>query len=133
MRARTLLDELLTLEREGLDLWAGGDTPGYAARLDEGASYFDHATPARLHGRAAIDTHVRAFEGHIDVPRHEIVNPVLHEDGHLAVLAFNWDPYDAQGHLLARWNATSVYRLGEQGWRIVHTHWSMVPKKQSAS
>jgi ketosteroid isomerase-like protein len=86
-------------------------------------------TPAGLHGRPAIETHVRAFEGQIDVPRHEFVDPVLHQDGDLGVLAFNWDACDAQGNLLSRWNATSVYRRGEQGWRIVHTHWSMVPKK----
>jgi len=52
----------------------------------------------------------------------------MHQSGDLAVLAFNWAPYDAQGQRLARWNATSVYRRFGGDWRIVHAHWSTVPK-----
>jgi ketosteroid isomerase-like protein len=122
-----LMDTLLAQERAALDRWARGDTPGYAATLAEQATYFDHVTRERLQGRAAIASHVRAFEGQIDIPRHEIVNPALHHDGALAILAFNWDAYDAGGQLLARWNATSAYRRVDGEWRIIHTHWSMVP------
>ena len=128
MADNRLLEELLTLERAALDCWARGDTAGYAATLAEGATYFDHVTPERLHGRAAVETHVRAFAGQIDVPRHEIVGPAIHHDGDIAVLAFNWDPYDAEDRLIVRWNATSVYGRAGGRWRILHAHWSMVPK-----
>ena len=128
MARDTLLEELLTLERAGLDLWARGDTPGYAARLADHATYFDHVTRARLEGRPSIMEHVTGFQGEIDIPRHAIIDPVLHHDGNLAVLAFNWDPYDTEGDLMVRWNATSVYHRIQGTWTIVHTHWSMVPK-----
>jgi ketosteroid isomerase-like protein len=123
-----LKDTLLARERAGLDLWARGDTPGYAARLAEHATYFDHVTRERLQGRAAIASHVRAFEGKIDIPRHDIVNAALHHHGDIAVLGFNWDPYDAEGRMIGRWNATSVYGKVDGEWRVIHTHWSMVPQ-----
>lgn len=125
-----LLETLLAAERAALDLWSRGDTPGYAARLRDDATYFDHATTARLQGKAAVEAHVRAFEGRIDIPRHEIVNPALHRDRELAVLAFNWDPYAANGDLMGRWNATSVYRKVDEEWRIVHAHWSTAAKAE---
>jgi ketosteroid isomerase-like protein len=126
--ADTLLNELLALERAALDDWSRGDTPGYAARLADHATYFDHATPARLEGQRAVVAHVRNFEGKFSIPRYEIVDPVVHRSGDLAVLAFNWDPYAADDTLIVRWNATSVYGRVDGGWRIVHAHWSMAPK-----
>ena len=128
MAAETLLNELLAREREALDSWSPRDTPGYAAMLDDHATYFDHATRARLAGRPAVDAHVRAFEGKFSFPRYEIVEPILHQSGDVAVLAFNWDPYGPDDQLIVRWNATSVYRRVDGRWRIVHAHWSMAPK-----
>ena len=129
MPVERLLNELLAREREALDHWSSGNTPGYAAMMDEGATYFDHVTRSRLTGRSAVDAHVRAFEGQFSIPRYEIVNPVVHHDGDLAVLAFNWDPYGADGRLIVRWNATSVYRRVNGDWRMLHAHWSTAPKE----
>lgn len=125
MSADGLLGTLVEQERAALDRWAEGDTRGYAARMADRATYFDHATPARLGGRDAITHHVGAFHGMFRVPRYEIVDPILHHDGDLAVLAFNWDPYDEEGQLIRRWNATSVYRKTEGEWRMIHAHWAM--------
>src|SRR5262245_8716114 len=125
MEDETLLDRLLALERVALDRWSQGDTLGYASMLADEATYFDHVTRERLHGLPAIREHVSAFQGKINIPRHEIVNPAMHRSADLAVLAFNWDPYGPDGKRLMRWNATSVYRRVRNEWRIVHTQWAI--------
>ena len=79
---------VVALERAALDRWARGDTLGDAAGLAETATYFDHATPERLHGAAAIRAHVAAFQNKFTFPRHEMLDPVVHCEGNLAVLAF---------------------------------------------
>lgn len=116
---------LVAQERAALDCWARGDTLGYAATMADEATYFDHATRGRLQGLGAIKEHVAAFQGKMSIPRHEIVNPAMHRAGDLAVLAFNWDPFDATGRLIMRWNATSVYRNLNGQWRMIHAHWAM--------
>lgn len=62
-------------------------------------------------------------------PRYEMINPVVHVEGSIAVLTFNLVNYgkpsgSAEETLLARWNATEVYRDVGGAWRIIHTHWS---------
>ncbi len=123
-----LLETLVALERGALDLWARGDTLGYATHLADDATYFDHATRERLQGIEAIRAHVAAFHGKFSFPRHEIINAAAHRDGNFAVLAFNWEPYGADGQPVMRWNATSVYSRVDGAWRIRHTHWSTTVK-----
>ena len=125
MEDRTLLERLLAQERAALDCWSRGDTLAYAERLADNATYFDHATSERLQGLPAIRKHVSAFQDKINIPRHEIINPVMHRSGDLAALAFNWDPYGPDGKRVMRWNATSVYRRIGDEWRIVHTQWAI--------
>lgn len=35
--------------------------------------------------------------------------------------------------ILARWNATEVYRVMDGVWRIIHTHWSLTQPKLAGS
>jgi ketosteroid isomerase-like protein len=122
-------DTILALEREALTRWCAGDTLGYAARLADTATYFDHATRARLEGAEAIRGHVAQWQGKIQVPRFEMAHPAIHVAGDVAVLAFNFETYSAQGELTSRWNATSVYRRVEGEWRLVHAHWAVIDKE----
>lgn len=34
--------------------------------------------------------------------------------------------------VLARWNATQVYRLVDGAWKIIHTHWSFTQPQLAA-
>jgi ketosteroid isomerase-like protein len=62
-------------------------------------------------------------------PRYDMIDPVVDVEGKIAVLTFNLVNYgkpsgSAQETVLARWNATEVYRQVDGAWRIIHTHWS---------
>lgn len=63
-------------------------------------------------------------------PRYDMINPVVHVEGRTAVLTFNLVNYGKlsggdEETVLARWNATEVYRETDGRWRIFHTHWSL--------
>jgi ketosteroid isomerase-like protein len=46
--------------------------------------------------------------------------------GDVAVLTFNFESWTK--FVRYYWNTTEVYRRTDQGWRIIHTHWS-IPQK----
>jgi hypothetical protein len=59
--------------------------------------------------------------------RHD--DPVVQLQDNIAVLTFNLVNYgkpsgSAGETVLARWNASEVYRQVDGAWRIIHTHWS---------
>lgn len=62
-------------------------------------------------------------------PRYDMLDPVVQVEGNIAVLTFNLVNYgkpsgSVEETVLARWNATEVYRESGGAWRIIHTHWS---------
>jgi ketosteroid isomerase-like protein len=50
--------------------------------------------------------------------------------GDVAVLSFNLlsyqKPADGNESVVARWNATAVYRRAGNTWRSIHVHWSFI-------
>jgi hypothetical protein len=71
-------------------------------------------------------------------PRYDMISPRVLVDDELAVLTFNLVNYgkltgDATETVLARWNATQVYRRLNGAWRIVHTHWSFTQPQLSGA
>jgi len=70
-------------------------------------------------------------------PRYEMIDPVVQVDGNVAVLTFNLVNYgkpsgSAEEVILARWNATEVYRAMNGSWRLIHTHWSFTQPQLAA-
>jgi ketosteroid isomerase-like protein len=57
-----------------------------------------------------------------------MIDPKVQCHGDIAVLSFNLINYGKVGGrpeaVLARWNATQVYRQIEGQWKIIHSHWS---------
>lgn len=58
-----------------------------------------------------------------------MINPAVHVEGNTAMHTFNLvncgKPIgSAVETVLARWNATQVYRQVDGAWPIIHTHWS---------
>ncbi|HEY3119386.1 MAG TPA: nuclear transport factor 2 family protein [Vicinamibacteria bacterium] len=63
--------------------------------------------------------------------RHEMLNPTVEAAGDMAVLSYDWACY--VGSDVSRWRATSVYHRSGPGWRIIHTHWSVVTPRAGCS
>jgi uncharacterized protein (TIGR02246 family) len=125
-------EHIISLERAALDRWITADPDGYLSLYARDATYFDPFREKRVDGLHELNARMAAMRGMtlpFTEPRYEMINPVVHVDGNMAVLTFNLVNYgkpsgSAEETILARWNATQVYRAIDGAWRIIHTHWS---------
>ncbi len=125
-------EHIVSLERAALDRWITADPDGYLALYTKDATYFDPFREKRLDGLAELNAQLAPMRGMalpFTEPRYEMINPAVQVDGNVAVLTFNLVNYgklpgSADETILARWNATEVYRRMDGAWRIIHTHWS---------
>jgi ketosteroid isomerase-like protein len=123
---------IVSLERSALDRWIRADPDGYLGLYAKDATYFDPFCEKRLDGLDELNRRTAAMRGltlPFTEPRYEMINPVVHVDRDTAVLTFNLVNYGkplgtTEETVLARWNATEVYRNMDGAWRIIHTHWS---------
>ena len=120
-----VLEELVALERAALDPYYGESDPGpYVEQFGAEVTYFDPWTPGRLDGDAA-EQHLLSFAGLIPIFRYEILNPAVDLHGDTAVFTFNVETYDpTDGKITSRWNATEVRSRTDDGWEMIHSHWS---------
>jgi len=125
-------EHILSLERSALDRWIRADPDGYLSLYAKDATYFDPFRGKRVDGRDELRALTAAMRGvtlPFTDPRYDMINPVVHVEGNVAVLTFNLVNYgkpsgSVEETVLARWNATEVYRELDGVWRIIHTHWS---------
>ena len=128
----TVAEQIISLERSALDRWIRADPDGYLGLYARDASYFDPFRAKRVDGLDELKAQTAAMR---DVklpftePRYEMFDPTVHVEGSIALLTFNLVNYgklsgSTEETVLARWNATQVYRQVDGEWRIIHTHWS---------
>ena len=125
-------EHIIALERSALDRWIRADPDGYLELYANDATYFDPFVERRVDGREELIARLapmRDVSLPFTEPRYDMIDPVVHVEGKTAVLTFNLVNYgkpsgSAEESVLARWNATEVYREMDGEWRIVHTHWS---------
>lgn len=108
--------------------WYKGDPFGYAELFADSLTYFDPGTGGRLEGITALKDHYAPLKGKISVPRFDILEPKIQLHGNIAVFTYGLNEYGSDGTVSVRWNATEVYRRRGDEWRIIHAHWSPVPK-----
>lgn len=131
---------IVSLERAALDRWITADPDGYLSLYAEDATYFDPFRERRVDGRNELNARMAPMRGMalpFTEPRYEMLNPVVHVGGNVAVLTFNLVNYgkpsgSTEETILARWNATQVYRQMEDSWQIIHTHWSFTQPRVAA-
>ena len=114
--------EIIGMERAALDRWGTGDPSGYLEICAPDVVYFDPFLERRIDGLAGLTAHYDGIRGKIRIDRYELLNPLVQQDGNLAVLTFNYVSWGSEGD--SRWNCTEVYRQDSSGWRIIQTHWS---------
>jgi uncharacterized protein (TIGR02246 family) len=125
-------EHIISLERSALDRWIQADPDGYLTLYAKDATYFDPFREKRVDGLDELNARMAPMRGlklPFTEPRYDMIDPVVNVDGRVAVLTFNLVNYGkpsggTQEAVLARWNATQVYREIDGAWRIIHTHWS---------
>jgi ketosteroid isomerase-like protein len=123
MPVEDVAGEILAMERAALDRWGKGDPNGFLEISAHEVVYFDPFQPRRVDGLAALSQLYSELRGKIQIERDEIVEPKVQVYGEVAVLTFRFNSRGSESEM--RWNTTEVYRRGEDGWRIIHSHWSL--------
>jgi ketosteroid isomerase-like protein len=115
-------EQILKMERAALDRWGKGDPDGFLEISAPDVVYFDPFIPQRIDGLDALRQYYAELRGTISVDSYEIIAPEVHVRGDVALLTFRLVSRGGGDEM--RWNTTEVYRRGDDGWRIVHSHWS---------
>lgn len=115
--------EILALERRAMDGWQKGDPGPALAIADPGITYFHVMTDRRLDGLPAVQALYEPYRGTPLFDSYEMLNPKVQVSGDVAVLTYNF--VRRNGAVESRWNATQVYQRKKEGWRVIHSHWSM--------
>ena len=135
-------EQVISLERTALDRWVRADPDGYLGLYSKDATYFDPFRDKRLDGLDALNALAAPMRGAklpFTEPRYEMLNAAVSVDGNTAVLTYNLVNYGKptgknEETVLARWNATQVYRqVNGGGWRLIHTHWSFTQPQLAGS
>ncbi len=115
--------EVLALERKALDGWQRGDPDALLAISDPEITYFHAMTDKRLDGLPAVKALLDGYRGQPLFDSYEMAEPKVQTSGEVAVLTYILVRH--VGTVTTRWNATQVYQRKKEGWRIIHSHWSV--------
>jgi ketosteroid isomerase-like protein len=115
--------EILAMERKAMDGWLTGNPDPTLAILDPEITYFHAVTDKRLDGLPAVKALFEGYRGRPLFDSYEMAEPKVQANGDTAVLTyfFVW----RLGTATTRWNSTQVYQRKKEGWRIIHSHWSV--------
>jgi len=119
-----IAQELLTLEHRAMDGWLKGDPDPMLALCDPGITYVHVMTAKRLNGVAEVKALFEPYSGKPLFDRYEILDPQVQVTTNTAVLTYEFVRHN--GTVESHWNATQVYQRKKEGWRVIHTHWSMI-------
>lgn len=125
-----VLAELMQLETYAMERWRQGDPWGFIEISAPEVTYFDTGTPARINGRESLRAEYQLREGKIFYDVMDFIDPRVQVCSNMAVLTYRFlsTKLRTDGAIESRipWNCTEVFRYGEDGWRIIHTHWSYI-------
>ena len=123
-------EQIIALERAALDRWGNGDPQGYIESMAPELTYFDPFQEKRVDGLATFKAFAEPLKGKVKVSRYNMINPKVQFHSDVALLTFNLQSYAKQGDapetLAASWNSTEVYQKVDDGWKIIHSHWSFI-------
>ena len=115
--------DILAMERKALDGFQAGDPNPCLAMADPAITYFHIVTGKRLDGLPALKALFDNYRGRSLFDSYEMADPQVQIAGDAAVLTYILVRH--VGTEVTRWNSTQVYQRKKEGWRVIHSHWSM--------
>lgn len=116
-------EKIVGLERSALDRWAKGDPSGCLEISADEVTYFDPFIKKRIDGKEALMSYYEELRGKIKIDHYEILNPQVKINGNIVLLNYNY--ISRTGNDQSAWNCSEIYKLFDQEWKIIHTHWSI--------
>ncbi len=122
----TIEQKIISLEREALDQWSQGNPLGFAKHMADDVTYFDDIGASnRLNSAQECKAYLESLAGQIPSHTYKMVDPMVQAYDKVAILTFQ---YHSKIDTVAGppWKATSVYRMKDDKWQMVHANWSLV-------
>lgn len=120
---------IIALERQALDNWSKGDPIGFSKNYAVDATYFDDlGAQMRIDSIEEIKNYFTALDGKVPPHKYELVTPKVQVYGDIAILTLQYHAMSLENEQGPPWKATSVYRLKDDKWQVVHANWSLVEK-----
>ena len=123
LKAQNAEELINNKENTALDRWKTGDTFGFIEIAAEDITYFDPGLEKRVSGKKEFHDHLASFNGTFSFPRYEFRNTQVQLYDDIGILTFNFVGFSDKGKE-NKWNATEVFRLIDNDWKIVSSHWS---------
>jgi ketosteroid isomerase-like protein len=121
--------EILAMERKLLDGWQVGNPDPMLAIADPEITCFHAVSDRRLDGLPAVKALFESYRGVPLFDRYEMAEPKVQSSGNTAVLTYILVRHI--GTATTRWNSTQVYQRKPEGWRVIHSHWSVTKSAQT--
>lgn len=120
---------IIEKEKSALNKWCKGDTSEFIEIASEEITYFDPYLEKRINGKDEFDEYMKSISGTFSIFRYELINPVVQIHNNVCVLTFLFISYSEEGNITSRWNGTEVYKIFNNDWKIIHSHWSKTKLK----
>ena len=125
-----VLGKVMALESAAMERWRKGDPWGFTEISAPDVTYFDSGTPQRINGLQALKAEYATRVGQIHYDVMEFIDPRVQVCGDMAVLFYRFfsTTLNADGSISTRtpWNCSEVFVRMRGGWKIAHTHWSLI-------
>lgn len=117
---------VLSLEKKALDSWSNGDPVSFYKNFAPDATYFDDVgAQMGLNSNAELKKYFKSLEGKIPAHTYELESPKVQVYDDIAILTLRYQA-TMDTIVASPWKATSVYRLINDEWKVVHANWSEV-------
>ncbi|MCD8471890.1 MAG: nuclear transport factor 2 family protein [Parabacteroides chartae] len=120
MDKRSISETIIALEKEAMQAWIKGDPTPFLELYSKDFSYFDPDQQLRLDGSIRLKICTKVCGGTVLMDNFEMINPLVQLSDSMAVLSYNLNIY--LGEKLWEENFTSVYRLEDDQWKVIHCH-----------
>lgn len=117
---------IIAKEKAALDRWSNGDPYGYIELAAEEVTYFAEGCDTLIQGHKAFKEVNAQLEGKIQIPRYEMLNPQVRIFDNIGILTYALNNYSEDGEIRSKWKSTEIYKLIENEWMLIHSHWTIV-------
>lgn len=121
------INHVISLEKEALNQWSGGNPIGYGIHAHPNMIYFDNlGAQQQVEGWAAVEKYMKVAFAELPAHTYKMVGLKAKEYGTVIILSYQYHPTLSDGTPSSKWAATVVYALFQTEWKMVHANWVML-------
>lgn len=121
------IDKVISLEKEALNGWSGGNASAYWIHGHPDSIYFDNlGAQNQIEGSDNIRKYGETAFAELPAHNYEMVGLKARQYGDTVILSYQYHPTMLDGTPGTNWASTVVYVLFDDLWKMVHASWTML-------